>query len=90
MTADRFNPADTEEIVMKMIYQMFKDADDNGIKKHEIADDILVKLGKDNLSEADLYKCLHRLTLEGFISPEDQLGRVKMLFCGDLNFEEEY
>lgn len=89
MTADRFNPAEGEEIVMKMIYKMFKDTDES-IKKHEIADDIIVKLGKDNLSEKDLNKILHRLTQEGFISREDELGRIKMEFCGDLNFEEEY
>ena len=90
MTADRFNPADTEEIVMKMIYKMFKDSPDEGIKKHEIMDDIIIKLGKDNLSEKDLFKTMHRLTQEGFLSREDELGRIKMEFCGDLNFEEEY
>jgi len=89
MTADRFNPAETEEIVMKMIHKIFKDTDEP-VKQEDIVDDILIKLGKDNISEKQLLNTFHRLKSEGFISSEDELGRIKMEFCGDLDFEEEY
>jgi hypothetical protein len=89
MTADRFDPKDTEEIVMKMIYKVFKDTDEM-ISMEDITSDILVKLGKENISEKALLNTMHRLTQEGFISKENELGKIKMEFCGDLDFEEEY
>jgi hypothetical protein len=81
------NPEVMEEIFMKCLFSI-SDKGKDLVRLQDVISCIIEKTGmKENSIPTE--KLFTRLRLEGFIE-QDSPGLIKMLPCGDLDFENEF
>jgi hypothetical protein len=87
MTSESFDPSQAEQIFMSIIYKTMKDLDDP-IHENKLSEIIKEKIGEE-IEDKKISTVMYRLGQEGFISIDD-IGLVKLLPCGDLDFDDDY
>jgi hypothetical protein len=90
MTQDPIDPSEMETIFMRCLSDIIEESTDNNRIVHKDAwISEIEKRTSEKMDNVIASKTIKRLRDEGFISV-DEIGLVKMLPCGSLNFKDEY